>query len=161
MTQPAPTLSPTVDARGRFRSTEPVPPVVTAAFWILVVGSALTAFILIATAIRIAGVNSDAAVPVLGVTLLGGAVGILVRIGIAVTIRNGYGPARIFLTVVSAYSIVVNALNGFDPIGLLVLASVVVPVILVWLPRANQYFRAVGVARRQAKAAGVSVGFLG
>ena len=76
-------------------------------------------------------------------------------------LHRGYGPARIFLTVVTTYSIVINALHGFDPIGLIVLASVVVPVILVWLPQANQYFRTVGEARRQAKATGITVGFLG
>lgn len=139
----------------------PVPAIVNVAFWILVGGSLLAAIVLILSVIGLAAARSEVAVPIVTVTLLGGTIGFLVRVGIAVMLRRGYAPARGFLTVVTAYSILVTALHGFDPIGLLQLATVVIPVILVWLPQANQYFRTVGEARRQAKASGMTVGFLG
>jgi phage-related protein len=95
------------------------------------------------------------------VTLVGGGIGLLIRIGIAVILRRGYGPARIFLTVVSVYSLGITALHGFDPISVVQVVLVVIPVILVWLPASHRYFRTVGEARRQAKASGMTVGFLG
>ena len=161
MTQPVPTYSPPSAVGRTFRSLVPVPAIVNVAFWILVGGSLFTAIILILSAIGLAAARSEVAVPVVTVTLLGGTIGLLIRFGIAVMLRRGYAPARGFLTVVSAYSILVTALHGFDPIGWLQLATVVIPVILVWLPQANQYFRTVGEARRQAKASGMTVGFLG
>ena len=161
MTQPVPTYSPPSAASRTFRSIVPVPAIVNAAFWILVGGSLLTVIVLILSAIGLASARSEVAVPVATVTLLGGTIGLLIRVGIAVMLRRGYAPARIFLTVVTAYSILITALHGFDPIGWLQLAAVVIPVILVWLPQANRYFRTVGEARRQAKASGMTVGFLG
>jgi hypothetical protein len=166
MTQPVPTYSPASPASRTFKSLVPVPTIVNVAFWILVAGSALTAVLLILSALGLAGVRPSVALPasaiaVVAVTLIGGGIGLLIRIGTAVMLRRGYGPARIFLTVVSVYSIGVGALNGLDPIGVLQLAGVVIPVILVWLPAASRYFSTVRQARRQAKAAGMTVGFLG
>lgn len=161
MTRPTPPSSPPVQVGGRFRRNEPVPAVVNAAFWILVVGAVLTGIILVTAAIRIAATSSGGDAPVLSAAMLGGTLGVLIRIGIAVVLRRGYGPARVYLTVVGAYSMVIGALNGLDPIGLFLLLTVAVPVILAWLPPASRYFRVVGEARRQAKAAGMTVGFLG
>jgi len=139
----------------------PVPTIVNVAFWILVGGSLLVAIVLILSAIGLATSGSEVVVPVATVSLLGGAIGLLLRVGIAVMLRRGYAPARGFLTVVTAYAILITALHGFDPVGLLQVAAVAIPVILVWLPRANQYFRTVGEARRHAKAFGMTVRFLG
>jgi len=166
MTQPAPTFSPARPGRSTFRSLVPVPTVVNVAFWILVVGSALTAVLLILSALGLAAVRPAVALPAgamaaVAVTLVGGGIGLLIRIGIAVMLRRGYGPARIFLTVVSVYSLGLTALHGFDPISVVQVVLVVIPVILVWLPASHRYFHTVGEAWRQAKASGMTVGFLG
>lgn len=166
MSQPVPTYAPASPGRNTFKSLVPVPTMVNAAFWILVAGSALTAVLLILSALGLAGVQPAVAMPAdvvaaLAVSLIGGGIGLLIRIGIALMLRRGYGPARIFLTVVSVYSIGITALHGFDPISVVQVVLLVVPVILVWLPAAHRYFNTVGQARRQAKASGMKLGFLG
>jgi hypothetical protein len=161
MTQPDPTYAPRTATNRTFTSLVPVPPIVNAAFWILIGGGALTVVVLILSVIAAGATTSDPTGQALTITLFGGVFGLLIRIGIAVTLRRGYGPARIYLTVVAALSIMILALHPIDPIGVLQLVLFVVPVILVWLPAAHRYFRTVGEARRQAKAAGMRVGFLG
>jgi hypothetical protein len=152
----------------RFRSTEPVPAVVNAAFWILIAGVVLTAIDLAIRASQIAGAapgpGSGEASGAVAATLAGGFVGVLIRIGVAVLIRRGYGPTRIYLIVVAGFSIMnlaAGILLGLDPIGALVVVSIIASVILVWLPPSSAYFHIVGEQRRQAKAAGQTIGFLG
>lgn len=161
MTQPVPTYRPPSATQRTFRSTVPVPVIVNVAFWMIIGESVLALIVLILGAIALAGARSEVGPSFITGTLLGGAIGLLLRVGIAVILRRGYGPARVFLTIVTAFSIVITTVHGFDPISLLQLPIVVIPVILVWLPQANRYFRTVGAARRQAKAAGMTVGFLG
>jgi len=166
MSQPVPTYAPASPGRNTFKSLVPVPAVVNVAFWILVGGSVLTAILLILSAFGLSGLQPAVALPAAAVaavtvTLIGGGIGLLIRMGIALMLRRGYGPARIFLTVVSVYSIGITALHGFDPISVVQVMLIVVPVILVWLPAAHQYFNTVGAARRQAKASGMKLGFLG
>lgn len=161
MTQPVPTYAPRTAASRTFKSLVPVPAIVNVAFWMIVGGGALTIVLLILSAVVVGALSAGAAVPAISFTLAGGVLGLLIRVGIAVTLRNGYGPARVYLSVVTVLSILVVALHGFDPSGVLQVVLVVVPVVLVWLPAANRYFRTVGQARRQAKASGIRVGFLG
>jgi hypothetical protein len=160
MTQQLPVSGPPETMHGRFRSTEPVPTVVTVAFWILIVGGAVTMGIALVNAAGV-GIGSS---PAVGTNVGVGIVGVLIRIGVAVLLRRGYGPARIYLTVVSVASLaiwVLGLIRAFDPLATILMASVIVAVVLVWLPSANRYFRVVGQARRQAKAAGMTIGFLG
>jgi hypothetical protein len=161
MTQPVPTYAPRTAASRTFKSLVPVPAIVNVAFWMIVGGGAVTVVLVVLSAVVVGAISAGAAVPAVSFTLAGGVFGLLIRVGIAVTLRRGYGPARVYLTVVTAFTIMVVALHGFDPIGVFQVALALVPVILVWLPAANRYFRTVGQARRQAKASGIRVGFLG
>jgi hypothetical protein len=166
MTQPVPTYAPRITGSRTFKSLVPVPATVNVAFGILLAGSALTAVLLVLSALGIAGMHLAVTLPAgamaaVAVALIGGAIGLLIRIGIAVMLRRGYGPARIFLTVVAVYSIGITALHGFDPVSTVQIVLIVIPVVMVWLPAAERYFRTVGEARRQAKASGMTVGFLG
>lgn len=145
---------------GPFRSAEPVPAVVQAAFWILVASGVLTGIVLLIGAGSIVA-EATAYTPALVAAALGGLVGILIRIGIAVMLRRGYAPARGYLTVVSVLSTLVTVLRGLDPLSLLLLALVVTAVVLVWLPSASRYFRVVTNARKRAVAAGAKIAFLG
>jgi hypothetical protein len=154
--------APVIAQSGTFRSTQPVPPIVEAAFWLVIAGGALSVVVLVLRLV-LAGWNAPGDHVVALVTwVIGGAIGIGIRIGVAVILRRGYWPARIFLTVGAAISLGPALLNGVDPIGAVLLATVVSAVVLVWLPPANRYYRAVTEERKQSRAnGGGSVGFLG
>src|SRR3954447_26900700 len=105
-----------------FRSAAPVPTVVEVAFWLLVSGGLITAVLLVNRVIHLDWSLGGGSAAYLAETFIGGAVGLLIRLGVAITLRRGYAPARIYLTVVGVISIALGVLNRADPTLPLVVA---------------------------------------
>ncbi len=127
------------------RGSSPLP--VRIAFWILLAGAAITAAQLVVAAVGVDWHASGSTQGAVIASFIGGAAAIALRIYVSLAILRGYGAARIYLTVVAGVAIIVESSSGFAPIDALVLASVVAPIVLVWVPISRRYFEAMAAAR--------------
>ena len=134
--------------RGPFQRDIPAPITVRVAFWLIIAATALAAVELVLIVVT-SDWAANATAPVILITpLIGGTVGLALRIYISLAILRGYGPARLFFVLVALLTVFGVVSSGFDPIIVIVAVLIVAATVLVWLPGSNRYVDAVTAARK-------------
>lgn len=133
---------------GPLQKHGPAPVTVWIAFWLLIAGAALTVAEL---AIRVVSTswttNGSVRGPLLAALVLG-AVSVALRVYVSLAVLRGYGPARIYLSVVAVLVLIPEFVSGFNLINTLFIASIAASIVLVWLPVSSRYFNAATAPRK-------------
>ena len=150
MSEPPPadlTAQPIGFFSGPLQNKISAPAIVHVAFWLVIAGTALTVAEL-ALNLATAPWSVSGSYAILVTSLLGGLIGLALRVYVSLAVLRGYALARIFLSFVAALALFTLTSNWRDPIADLVAAMFVAAIVLVWLPESNRYFAAVTAARR-------------
>ncbi len=151
MTQQTPTPvkpQPTGFFRGPLQTKIKPPTLVWVAFWFIIGGSAIAALSLVLDIVSLTSYLSTVASTVLLTSTVGGVVGLALRVYIAFAVLRGYGPARIFLSVIAAFLLLLTFAGRLDPISIAATVAIVTGMVLAWLPESSRYFAAVTAARK-------------
>ena len=151
------------------RETNSAPTAVKVAFWLLLAIAAISlvstiisefgidwaGFVSTATAPRAHGaqVSQSGAVALLVTVQVAGYIGIAITVLLAFLLRQGYGVARVLVTIVAALGLIGLSVDH-SLVNILALVLRLVGVVLVWLPVSSRFF-ADSRARRERERLGI------
>jgi hypothetical protein len=149
--------------------TVTAPTTVKVAFWLFIAIAAISlvstiisefavdwgGFLSTATAPRARGgqVSQSGAVALLVTVQIAGYIGIAITVLLAFLLRQGYGVARVLVTIQAVFGIIGLGVDH-SVINILALVVRLVAVVLVWLPASSEYFAAAR-ARRERERLGI------